>query len=53
MKLFDGLAGMAELEDNHPHAVIVVAFLGRSWQDIGGYSIVDFQDRPVISLDVM
>ena len=44
---------MAGLEDNHHHAVIVVGSLGSPWQDIGGYSLMDFQDRRAIGLDVM
>ena len=53
MKLFDGLAGMAELEDNRHHALIVVDFLGSFWEDIGGNSLIDIQDRCATGLDDM
>ena len=53
MKLFDGLAGMAELEENRHHALIVVDFLGSLWGDIGGYSLIDIQDRRTIGFDAM
>ena len=49
----DRLSSMAETKEYTASRCIVVGFLGSSRWDFRGYSVIDVQDRRVISLDLM
>lgn len=51
--MIDRLSGVAETGEYKASRCIVVGFLGSSWQNFRGYSVIDVQDRRAISLGLI